>query len=744
MKSNWKLLKRDKETTRRIRDLLNFPDLLAKVLVNRGIDKPHLAMNYVYPKTSNLPSPFLFRDMKKALDRIVEAVEKKQGILVFGDKDVDGVTATSIVYKLLQKIGARVAYRVPEKMDSYGISRDVVGWAALNEFSVMITVDCGITALEEADYAASLGVDLIVTDHHEPREVLPKALAVINPKVEGDAFSFPFLSGAGVAFMLALALMEKLDSGDYYNQEIVFLDLETTGLNPNRDEIIEIGAIKVKNGVILEEFQELIRSKRPIPDEAIKIHGITNDMLKEGGKDLGEVLDAFLKFIGDRKLVGHNLVNFDLKFLNFSLKREKGIKLTNPVEDTLKLAKVSLSHLKKHNLNTVAQYLGYYVDTSTLHRSVADSEVCAEVYRRIVLGRSPRYQQILKELMPLAALGTIADIMPLIDLNRNIVKNGLKLMGQTSVGVLSLIRAAKIDVQTLTSKKVSWNISPLLNSPGRMGDAALSVELLVSNKVSEAEDLAKQIFKKDNERKLAVQNNQGVADKILKDHYNPDEKMIFVYSEEITRGTTGLIANRLAGTYQVPAVIMSVDGDFATGSIRTSGGFHVVHMLEHHSDLFEQFGGHKAAGGFTIQLDRVDEFKQALIHYMESVDETDLVEEIVIDGILEDLSDLDHNTMRYMEHVLEPLGRNNEFPNFLVQKVMIKAFKVIGKKNDHCIFQIEKGGVRLSVIAWGMAAEMKDLMDQNTYFDLVGRPEINRYQGNEEVRLSLVDVEGKG
>ncbi len=743
MKENWKLLKQNKEAFKQIRDLLNLPDLLAKVLVNRGVDQTHLAMEYVYPKVTGLISPFLFKDMEKALDRILKAVEEKQGILIFGDKDVDGVTATAIIYKMLQKLGARVAYRVPEKMESYGISRDVIGWAALNEFSLMITVDCGITAIEEVEYASSLGLDVIVTDHHEPREQLPQALAVINPKIKEDSFSFPFLSGAGVALMLVLAMMEKIDTGVYHNQEIIFLDLETTGLNPNRNEIIEIGAIKVKNGVILEEFQELILPKKPVTSESIAIHGITNELLEKEGHPLSKVLDEFLDFIGNRKLVGHNLVGFDLKFLNFSLKREKGKILNNPVEDTLNLSKVMLRKLKKHNLNTVAQYLGYYVDTTTLHRSVADSEVCAEVYRRLVVGRSLRHQNAINEFMPLAALGTIADIMPLIGLNRNIVRNGLKLMNMTSAGITALMREAKIEIDTLTSKRVSWNISPLLNSPGRMGDASLSVELLVSNRVSEAEKLAKQIIEKDNERKIAVQKNQTIVEGLVQNHYNSDERMIFIYTDEINRGSTGLIANRLAGTYQVPAVIMAGNGDHATGSIRTSGVFHVVNMLEYHSEFFEQFGGHKAAGGFTIKKDRIDDFKQALIRYMETIDKSDLTEDIVIDGILEDLSDLNLNTLRYMENVLEPLGNHNELPNFLVQKVSIKNFRIIGKKNDHCIFQIEKGEIRIPVIAWGKGATISELVETYSYFDLVGHPEINRYQGNEEVRLSLVDITGK-
>ncbi len=741
--TNWILKQPKTQNVKAIKDTIKVPDFIAKILVNRGIDTVEKALNYAYPHKLNMNTPFLFKDMEKALDRILRAIENKEAILIFGDKDADGVCSTSILYKLLHKLDANIAYRVPERMENYGISRDVVAWAVHNQFSLMITVDCGITAREEVEYANSLGLDVIITDHHEPHDSLPAAYAIINPKLENDNYPFPYLSGGGTVYKLAQAMMEKLDLPEYFGHEIIFFDLETSGLNPISDEIIEIGAIKVKNGVVLDTYQKLIKPERPISAEITSLTHITNDMLNKEGIDAATALQGFVDFIGDRKLVGHNILGFDLPFVHYALKKHLDIKIDNPAEDTLKMARVMLKKVKDYKLNTVAQHLGYYVDPEVLHRSVDDSRLAAEVYRRLIISRSAKIIDIQKELLPLVAISTIADIMPLIGENRNIVKNGLKLMPYTSIGLITLIRGVNLALDDLHVKEVSWNVSPLINSPGRMGDASLSVELLISHHFKEAQELAQELMEKDRQRKELVQEN---VDKIIS-HLDVEkvsrEKFVLIDDDNIPRGITGLLANKLATQLQIPAIVISSDvkGEM-TGSVRVANDVNVVKMLEHLAHLFNQYGGHKAAGGFTIASENIDAFRQGLLHYMESYDAARFEQDIEIDLEIMDLDSINLSNLRYLENIMEPTGHQNTTPIFIIKNVNIISHRTIGKDQSHMLFTIESNKCEKPVIAWKMARQLIDLMKAYSRFDIVASPEINRYQNVDEARLMLIDIKG--
>jgi single-stranded-DNA-specific exonuclease len=742
MAKKWQILKSDKEKAKLIRDEIKVPDIVARTLVNRGIVTADNARKYANPNILDLHNPFHFHDIDKAIERIERAVSEKKGILIFGDRDVDGVTATAILYKILQKMGANVVYRVPEGEENYGISRDVIAWAVENYFELMITVDCGITAIEEIDYAGSLNLDVIITDHHEPRDKLPNACAIINPKVGDDGYPFKYLCGAGVVFKLAQAIVEKTEFPEYYGEEMVFLDLETTGLNPNHDEIIEIGAVKMRNGIKVGEFQTLVKTSFPIPIQSTQIHGITNEMVEENGIDIKEALAKFMEFIGESKIIGHNIVMFDLKFLDAAMKKHFGKLIKNTVEDTLKMARVMLRKLAKHDLASVAEHLGVCFEHSKLHRSVADSEVCASIYRRLLLSRSARINDLYNEYLPLVAIGTIADIMPLIDENRNIVKNGMKMIPYSSIGLISLIRESNLNMDTINSKTISWNIAPLLNSPGRVGEATLSVELLITNKVKEAEALAREIIAKDKERKNMVHNLDKAVKELDMETFEKNN-FLFFSSEKIPRGITGLLANRLSNEYSLPAIVISGENDEVNGSVRASGEFDVVSMLTALSGYLLQYGGHRYAGGFTIKKENINEFYEKVKEYMTNFDRAEFEENIVIDDVLEDFDELTISNLRYLENILEPFGNGNETPNYLIQNLKIQEIKLIGKNNNHVLITAVKGRGEFSIVGWNCGQEVAALKDKHTLFDIVGYPEINKFQGNEEARLILADIKGR-
>lgn len=180
--------------------------LLAGILAARGITDPTEALTLLAGE-EELSDPMLLTDMDKACARILEAIDKEQTIVVYGDYDVDGVTATALLYQHLKGMGASVKCMLPSREgDGYGLSKNAIQSIHDKGCQLIVTVDNGISALEEAEFAASLGVDLIVTDHHLPHDTLPKAVAVVDPRRADDHSPFKGLCGAGVAFKLCAAL----------------------------------------------------------------------------------------------------------------------------------------------------------------------------------------------------------------------------------------------------------------------------------------------------------------------------------------------------------------------------------------------------------------------------------------------------------------------------------------------------------------------------------------------------------
>ena len=194
---------------------LGISKVVAQILINRGITTTEEARNFLSGKTELLYNPLLMKDMEKAVARIRRAVVNSEKIRIFGDYDVDGVTSTAVLLKALQRIGAAADYYIPVRLtEGYGMNQDAVRAAGRDGVNLVITVDSGISALAEVELANSLGIDVIVTDHHEPPAELPEALAVINPKQDDCPYPFKDLAGVGVAFKLGQCLLEEADLGE--------------------------------------------------------------------------------------------------------------------------------------------------------------------------------------------------------------------------------------------------------------------------------------------------------------------------------------------------------------------------------------------------------------------------------------------------------------------------------------------------------------------------------------------------
>ena len=190
--------------------------LTASVCARRGITKGEDLIFFLEDDLRFLHNPFLFNQMEDAVDRILDAKEEGEKVLIFGDRDVDGITSTTILYEYLNSIGIDVEYRVPMGDESYGLTIEVIDDFAKNYGTLIITVDNGISNINEIKYASELGIDIIVTDHHTPQEVLPEPAIIINPKTSDSGYPFAHISGCAVAFKLIQAL--RFSQTELYKQ----------------------------------------------------------------------------------------------------------------------------------------------------------------------------------------------------------------------------------------------------------------------------------------------------------------------------------------------------------------------------------------------------------------------------------------------------------------------------------------------------------------------------------------------
>ncbi len=193
-----------------LRRSLNVSPLTARALFLRGIKTPEEGRGFLDPRLACLPDPFLLAGMDRAVDRLLRALDKEEPVAVHGDYDVDGISGAALLVETLRALGGKAEYFIPLRLrDGYGLSAEALKKAAESGIKVVLSVDCGVSALDEARLASQLGLDLIITDHHQPPETLPCAVALVNPHQSGCRFPFRDLSGVGVAFFLRGCVAES-------------------------------------------------------------------------------------------------------------------------------------------------------------------------------------------------------------------------------------------------------------------------------------------------------------------------------------------------------------------------------------------------------------------------------------------------------------------------------------------------------------------------------------------------------
>lgn len=260
MNKKWEYFDKDKDKIEAIQKEFKISSLLANILANKGLkDKKEIEV-FLNPTREDFHDPFLMPDMEIAVDRIMKAIENKEKVIIYGDYDVDGITSITVLKQFLADRGLQVDEYIPNRLDEgYGLNKAAIDKIVADKYSLMITVDCGISGIDEVDYANSLGLETIITDHHEPSDTLPKAIAVVDAKRKDNKYPFNQLAGVGVVFKLAQALSQKynLDAKEY----LKFLDIVCVGTISDIVPLVDENRVIAKLGLKLVEVTKNIGLK---------------------------------------------------------------------------------------------------------------------------------------------------------------------------------------------------------------------------------------------------------------------------------------------------------------------------------------------------------------------------------------------------------------------------------------------------------------------------------------------------
>ncbi len=251
MSKKWQYKEHNKEEAKRISDKFNISLIVAQIIADKNLSDEEIKV-FLEPTRDNFYDPFLLPNMDKGIERILKAIENKEKVVIFGDYDVDGITSTTVLKKFLEERGLKVGYYIPNRLkQGYGLNKEAIKAICDDKTDLMITVDCGISGIEEVEYANSLGLDTIITDHHEPIEILPNAIAVINPKIKDSKYPFRELAGVGVVFKVIQALSIKLglDAKEY----LKYLDLVCLGTISDIVPLVSENRVITKLGLKLIE-----------------------------------------------------------------------------------------------------------------------------------------------------------------------------------------------------------------------------------------------------------------------------------------------------------------------------------------------------------------------------------------------------------------------------------------------------------------------------------------------------------
>ncbi len=555
---NWNIKTQDLSVVKSLSKQLNCTDTVSVLLYNRGITDAQQAKAFLNPSDSLVHNPYLLNDMQKAVDSIKEYIAQNKKICIYGDYDVDGITSTSVLYLYLKRFTENVGYFIPDRFsEGYGINNEAIDKIKNDGYQVIITVDTGISALNEIEYANSLGIDVIITDHHECQEALPRAVAIINPKRKDSTYPFDKLAGVGVVYKLVCAL------------DVIF--------------------------------------------------------------------------------------------------------------------------------NT--SFANDYID--------------------------------------LVAVGTIADIMPLLDENRYIVKQGIeKISNSPNFGLKCLIDLC-VSNFPVNSGSIGYAVAPRINAAGRMADAEIAVNLFTTNQIDIAKQIANTLCELNVERQQIENQIIIEAEQIIKEHkLNERYSVLVLWNEGWHSGIIGIVASKLKEKYNKPVILFSVD-KYAKGSGRSVAPFNLYNAFEENKDMLIQYGGHKYAAGVLVDNDKLFEFRDKISKAVDkflttSTFTTDIDVECVLPP-----SDVSIKTVNEIS-LLQPFGKQNEIPLFCLRNVKINELFPIAN-NKHLRIRFSIGAKNITAFYFSVDMQKFDYREGDLV-DIVCELNENEYKNHKSVQLVIKDL----
>ena len=323
MNKKWKLKENDNDRIADISNKFNLTYIVAQKLAEKNLSDEEIKV-FLNPTRKDFHNPFDMPDMEKAIDRILVAINNKEKIVIYGDYDADGITSTTIIKRFMQDRGIEVGTYIPNRLDEgYGLNEDAIKEIANEGFNLMITVDCGITAVKEVELAKSLGIDVVITDHHEVPEELPKAIAVVDAKRKDSKYPFNGLAGCGVAFKLIQAISLKLNLNE--NEWLKYIDIACIGTISDIVPLIDENRVIAKLGLMLVKVTKNIGLRTLI--DTIGVKKIDSTFISFGisprinacGR-MGHQEDALALFLTNDPIEARNLAS---KLEEYNRKRQE-------------------------------------------------------------------------------------------------------------------------------------------------------------------------------------------------------------------------------------------------------------------------------------------------------------------------------------------------------------------------------------------------------------------------------------
>lgn len=675
----------------------------ASILLRRGVADGESLLAYLEDDFRFTPNPFLFRDMEDVADRILGARDDEEPVLVFGDRDADGVTSTVLLVEAFRDLGLNVGWRVPQGDDAYGLTLEAVDTFAEAGGGLIVTVDCGISNTKEIARARERGIDVLVLDHHVAPEDLPPALAFVNPKIPGETYPFAHLAACAVASKVVWAL--RFAQTPLYNQRMCLLHAR-----PSEDGLL-VEAVRLIN---LTERRRLRLVFGPKATQA----------------DL-ELLVTFLQdqeiFVFDEKTQVRHLRQL------FGPRAEIGLFDLAP---QIRQAFPSLSGLSFDEVKARSRLPRYRAETSDL--DILVSLFISSVYKAYpVLGTD------FLPVLDLVALGTLADLMPLEGENRILVRLGMQALNNTRrEGLRALLMKLKLLGKPLSTTDVSWSLTPVINAAGRLGRPDVAVELLLTEDEARRKELAAELENLNHQRR---QLGATAWDQVLPAARTSlealDERMTLVYDPSIARGITGILASRLMNLLGVPAVVITAQDGRCIGSLRTNRGFETRRFLDTFADLFTDYGGHDAAAGFNFPEERMDEFRRRLTEILPGFplvsgtqDKLDIDAELPREFLKPDLLGLVDR--------LEPYGEGCRPLVFACRGLTIVSLDLVGKAGaQHVRLTLDGGLHKWPAIYWNALEKLERgdfaLGDR---VDAAFQLSRNYFQGQEKPQMTILDL----